>query len=273
MNNFSRDSNGIWVTGNQNYDVKYWASSHQNNEIVEDEGSYWFTHRNNVIYYIINEFKFTDNYADIGGGNGFQILALKNRIPDPKYYLIEPGYDGCFIARKRGLDLVYNCTFQEFDFNEAGVHGFGLFDVLDHIPDDAAFLNALYSAMPPDSYLYITVPTYQFLWNDVDRWGQHQRRYDKDSLKALVDRTRFTISYFSYFFTYLVAPTFMLRTLPYRIFGARSHEEVNKAEPGLHKPNPVITSVIEFFNSGEIKRIKNKGTISYGASCILVLKK
>jgi hypothetical protein len=37
MNNFSRDNNGIWVTGNQNYDVKYWASSHQNNEAVEDE--------------------------------------------------------------------------------------------------------------------------------------------------------------------------------------------------------------------------------------------
>lgn len=273
MSEFVKDNNGIWVATDQNYSLKYSKEGSEICEVLEDNDNFWFSHRNNIILHAVNAFKFSNNYADIGGGNGFQLLAIKKEIPGPKYYLIEPGYDGCMAARKRGIDLVYNCVFQEFDFKAAAVNGFGLFDVLEHIPDDEAFLNALYAAMPADSYLYITVPTYQFLWNDFDNHGQHQRRYNSRSLKALVKKTPFEVKYFSYFFSHLVVPTYLLRTLPYNIFGQSSDEEIIKKSYELNEPAPITSRVLQSLNNYELKRIKSKGKIAFGASGIIVLKK
>jgi SAM-dependent methyltransferase len=273
MNGFIKDENGIWCIPGETYAVKYPEVGNQACEIIEDNDSFWFSHRNKILFEIINNLPFSNNFADIGGGNGFQILALKERIPGKKYFLIEPGYPGCSTARKRGLEDVYNCTFQKFDFNEAQVNGLGLFDVLEHIPDDVKFLNDLYDSMRANSYLYITVPAHQFLWNEVDVFGNHQKRYDKRSLTELVSKTRFTLSFFSYFFSSLVIPTYLLRTIPYKIFGRGSDEEILKKESKSHSPNPIITMALNLFNGPEVRKIRNKGSISFGASCVLVLKK
>ena len=273
MNDFKLDNNGIWVTSSENYQVKYPKKGSETAETIENEGSFWFTHRNGIIYETIKRHPFTDNFADIGGGNGFQILTLKNLLTGPDYFLIEPGYQACLAARKRDLSQVYNCTFQEFDFNSNLVHGFGLFDVLEHIPDDVAFLKGLYTAMPDNSYLYITVPTYKFLWNDVDNYGKHQRRYDKTAINNLISQTSFKIDFFSYFFSYLVVPTYLVRTIPYRIFGGRSDDQIIKAEFGLHKPNSVITGFFEMLGNQELNKIRRDESIAYGTSCIVVLKK
>jgi len=273
MASFSIDDNGIWVSSNDAYQVKYPEKGSQTSEILENEGSFWFLHRNNVIYEIVKRYPFSNSFADIGGGNGFQILSLKKRIPEPAYFLIEPGYNACKAASRRGLKLVYNCTFQEFDFNSNKVNGFGLFDVLEHIPDDVQFLNSLYNSMPPNSYLYITVPAHQYLWNDVDDYGKHQRRYDLDSMNRLVSKTPFSITYFSYFFSYLVLPTYLIRTIPYKLFGGRTDEQIIKAEFGLHIPNPLVTKLFDFLGSAEVNKIKSGNAIGNGASCVIVLKK
>src|SRR5271157_3779481 len=103
MKNFVQDSNGIWVTDKQNLQVEYPESGSSNCKQEEDSGSFWFSHRNDIIYETVKQFPFGANFADVGGGNGFQVLDMQQRIPGPQYYLIEPGYNACLIAHKRGL--------------------------------------------------------------------------------------------------------------------------------------------------------------------------
>lgn len=240
---------------------------------IEEGNSFWFEHRNNVIYQVTKNYPFAGDFSDIGGGNGYQLAALKKKYTDRKFYLIEPGYAGCQTAKRRGIDEVYNCTFEEFDFTKTQIDGVGLFDVLEHIPDDLKFLRELHDRIRPGTRVYITVPAYQLLWNDVDDYGKHQRRYNKKSMLSLIRNTSFKPEYFTYFFSYLVAPTFLLRTVPYKISGGRTEEQILASEFAQHKPSKLQDTVFGMFNSYELNTIGKNKSLWYGASCFIVLKK
>lgn len=271
--NFYKDDNGIWAAAMEVKPVEYPDKGSETCEVLEDNNSFWFNHRNDIICEIIKRYPHTGNFADIGGGNGFQLLSMENSLPGPDYYLIEPGYRACLTARKRGLKNVFNCNFQEFDFAGTNVQGTGLFDVLEHIPDAGAFLNELYASINPNSYVYITVPSYDFLWSDVDDYGKHQKRYNHRSLTELVEKTKFRKEYFSYFFSYLTIPSFLIRTIPYHIFGRRPDEKIIREELKQHRAPALIEKLMGYLNKYEINRLKSGKSLIQGASCILVLKK
>jgi SAM-dependent methyltransferase len=270
--NFVLDEKGIW-TSSKKQDIMYSETGNRNSREAEEQNSFWFEHRNNIISRVIRNFPFAHDFADIGGGNGFQLLPLKKEYPNRKFYLIEPGYFGCETARTRGIEYVYNCIFQEFDFSKTQIDGLGLFDVLEHIPDDKRFLNELYNIISPGSILYVTLPTYEFLWNDVDDYGKHQRRYTKKMVYQTVGQTGFEILYFTYFFSYVVIPTFLLRTIPYKIFGNRTEEEILKAEAQQHKPGKLLDAAFTMFNEWEVGKVNAHKSVPFGGSCFVVLRK
>jgi hypothetical protein len=111
------------------------------------------------------------------------------------------------------------------------------------------------------------------LWNDVDDFGKHQRRYNKKMVDELVAKTAFRLDYFTYFFSYLVAPTYILRTIPYKIFGRRTDEQILEVEHKQHKPSKLQDQVFNFFNTREKEKVSLGKTIRSGASCFLVLHK
>ena len=68
-------------------------------------------------------------------------------------------------------------------------------------------------------------------------------------------------------------PTYLLRTIPSRIFGKRTDEEIIKQEYAQHKSNGIINRIFDLFNSWELNKMRNGDSVACGASCILVLKK
>lgn len=60
-----------------------------------------------------------------------------------------------------------------------------LFDVLEHIEDDGAFLDAVLDMLKPDGRLMVNVPALQSLYSAYDRVAGHVRRY---SLPELANR-------------------------------------------------------------------------------------
>ena len=78
-------------------------------------------------------------------------------------------------------------------------------DVLEHVDDDSAALDALVRLAKPGGYVIVSVPTHPFLWGRHDRRLHHVRRYDVRELRDLCSRTETELVYFGPFNT-LLAP-------------------------------------------------------------------
>lgn len=269
MENFITDANGINVLG-KSFKVDYPESGHSDSLSFEEE-SFWFKHRNEVICEVLKKFSVKNSFIDIGGGNGLQALFIQKNFPAINVALIEPGYSGCATAKKRGVNHVYNCLFQDFDFQKFNSEIVGLFDVVEHIENDADFLKQLASKLSKGNRIIITVPAYNWLWSDLDDYGSHYRRYNRKMIEDLAKKSGLKINYFSYFFTYLIPLTYLLRTIPYKLRGGRTKEQILEAENKQHKPSWIISKVFSWLSAGEMIFIR-KSSCKFGASIIVVFE-
>lgn len=60
----------------------------------------------------------------------------------------------------------------------------GLFDVLEHLPDDVKALKEIRKALKPGGKLILTVPASMKLWSYVDEVAGHYIRYSSKTLKS-----------------------------------------------------------------------------------------
>jgi hypothetical protein len=83
-----------------------------------------------------------------------------------------------------------------------------LMDVIEHVPDDRAFLRDLLvrGLVGPETRVLITVPSYPALFSSHDRFLGHYRRYNRRSLQALFDAVGLRAVDEGHFFGSLLVP-------------------------------------------------------------------
>lgn len=69
-------------------------------------------------------------------------------------------------------------------------------DVLEHIEDDVGALAAWHAWLKPGGTMVLSVPARMRLWTAGDTWAGHFRRYERDGLRALLDRVGFEVEAF-----------------------------------------------------------------------------
>jgi hypothetical protein len=96
-----------------------------------------------------------------------------------------------------------------------------LMDVIEHVPDDTAFLNGILDSafVGDETRLLITVPSFQSLFCSHDRFLGHYRRYSGTTLRALFRRVRLRCEAGGYLFTSLL-PVRVLQVLRERVAGS-----------------------------------------------------
>lgn len=231
-----------------------------------EEGSFWFAHRNDCIKALVQALPPAGTIFDIGGGNGFVAAGLLG--VGHSVALVEPNAEGARNARQRGVPLVVCASLKTARFHDSVMPAVGLFDVLEHVADDRAFLSELARCMTSGGMLYLTVPAWEFLWSCDDVAAGHFRRYTLSRLQALFEQTGFAVRFSSYFFSALPLPLLATRSLP-SLFGRRSLPDRSYDELHARKVPAALQSIFRW----EKRRIASLGRIICGTSCLVAAQK
>jgi SAM-dependent methyltransferase len=263
----SRDNEtGIW-RARQSSPVSYPNDGNASCFRVED-GSFWFRHRNQCIATAVRRWTPSGFILDVGGGNGYVAGGLIEA--GHATVLLEPGDEGARNARVvRQIPDVICATLHEAAFKAGTVPAVGLFDVLEHIEDDAGFIGELRRLLAPGGFVYVTVPSHEWLWSTADVDAGHFRRYTCASLVSRFAAAGFDVLFSTYFFEALVLPLFLLRTVPYRL-GFRGHL-ADEAEHATGRG--WLSAVLQSMLAREVVAIGNRRSLATGTSCLLVARK
>lgn len=235
---------------------------------VEDR-SFWFRHRNRVIAEFVSRFHQRGTFLDVGGGNGYVAKALIAAGID--CVLIEPGVDGALAARARAVEPVICARLEDASLPPGCAASVGLFDVLEHIEDEAAALKLIHSLLEPAGRLFLTVPAYQFLYSSEDRAAGHFRRYSISALRSVLARSNFRMEFATYFFTPLPPLIFAVRTIPTWLgMGYAERPEIAVSE---HTPGGPAAWVMDRMLGLELRRLRAGKRSPLGGSCLCVAVK
>lgn len=180
-----------------------------------EESSFWYRHRNNVIVSAVTSAALEPGgvFLEVGAGNGFVSRAVKD-ASRLEVVSLEPDPEGASAIAMRGIKNVVCSAFQEEVIVQGSLAGVGMFDVLEHVPDERKFLGLAKDALQTSGKLFLTVPAYNWLWSIEDDHDQHLRRYTRRRLVRLLEAAGFTVDYATYCFALLPLPILFFRTIP-----------------------------------------------------------
>ena len=263
-----RGPDGIWVARSRQQ-VSYPLEGNDNCLALEAD-SFWFEHRNRCIQALMRRFPPPGTVFDVGGGNGYVALGLQQAgIP---VVLVEPGREGVQNARARGVETLVCATLEDAGFHPGALPAVGLFDVLEHIQADAAFLHSIHNLLAPGGRIYLTTPAYQALWSADDDYAGHYRRYRLTGLGQVLAQAGFKMLFGTYIFSMLPLPIFLIRTLPSRLKMRRQdawdqYEQEHRSRPGL------VGTVLRGLLNGELRWLRAGRAIPMGGSCLVAAEK
>ncbi len=149
------------------------------------DGHFWFTHRRLAIRAAARMLLPDGRRArvlDVGCGDG-EILAELCR----SYGAIglDPRINDLVLARIRGATRLVAARGDQPPFSRC-FDLVGLFDVVEHVADDAGLLCRAAELAVPGGFVLLTVPADPRLWNRFDRYAGHYRRYTRRALEDLL---------------------------------------------------------------------------------------
>lgn len=170
--------------------------------LIEDR-LWWVRGRKAIIKeYIerITRYGAISNIMDIGCGSGgnLDVLGGFGRVIG-----VEPSATLARRARERGVaEAIFQQDALELD-ECRNMQLFTMFDVLEHIESDKAFLVQLRKKAAHKHLLLVSVPACQFLYSDHDRILHHYRRYTDKTLRATLEEGGYQVLQMSHFMFFL----------------------------------------------------------------------
>jgi SAM-dependent methyltransferase len=259
---------GIWYA-RQRGSVSYPEEGNANCLALEED-SFWFEHRSRCILALMRRYPPGGTLFDVGGGNGYVAMSLQRAGITTA--LVEPGAVGARNARRRGVDTVICAALQDAGFPAGSLPAVGLFDVLEHITDDGAFLQDLRARLVPGGRLYLTVPAYRWLWSADDDYAGHIRRYTLTGLFRTLRAQGFVPEFGSYLFWMLPPPIFLSRALPTRL-GLRKGNEWARYHQEHNARSGLVGRLLERLLALDLGQIARGRSVPVGGSCLVVAKR
>ena len=266
---WNKDKNGVYtlreVGRKPEEHISFPSSIYENKSTYLD--SFWVYCRAKLIIQALRK-RGVNSIWEIGAGDGrVSIPVTQSGI---SVIASEPHYEGAQTLAKHNI-FVCDASLAELSLQSETLSTIGMFDVLEHIEDAAAFLKELHRVMKPGSLLFLTVPAHQWLFSKHDIALGHYRRYSNSSLCRELDQAGFKALEIRHFFASLVFPAFLMRRIPYLLSRKRivvSDNNMKAATEGGIEPHPAINKALKM-----ILTLESKLRFPFGLSLLGVFEK
>lgn len=125
--------------------------------------------------------------TDLGAGRGTFAEMLRARGLEVS--CVEPDPENQSVLRRLGFQV--QAAMEEHE-PESLDYVYTL-NVLEHVPDDETLVRAAFSRLRRGGRLFVFVPAFPVLWSRFDDYVEHQRRYRKAPMLAMLRRTGFIV--------------------------------------------------------------------------------
>jgi len=162
----------------------------------------WFRIRKKWIHRIFKKYiSVEDSILEIGAGTGNVALYLREK--GYKNYAVNEIFDeGIKYIIRKGIKPVYQFDARYIPFKNH-FSAIALFDVIEHLNDDTQVINEVNKALINNGKIVITVPAHSFLWSHHDDEAGHKRRYSRNELITVLQKSGFRVEMLRYIFSFL----------------------------------------------------------------------
>jgi SAM-dependent methyltransferase len=244
---------------------------------VEDR-HFWFSARNLALETLITGLapQLPANYhvLEIGCGTGNTLRMLKKACAAASVVVGLDLFDeGLAYARRRTNVPLVRARIEQPPFT-VPFDLIGMFDVLEHIEDDAATLREVRALTKPGSYLVLTVPADMALWSRFDDESHHCRRYGPGELRDRLVAAGFEVEYLTSFMATLYPLARVSRWLSGKADGVRRRLRIAPKSAVLNdlKVWPVLNGMVGSMLRQEVRVLRRRGTLPVGTSLVAVAR-
>jgi SAM-dependent methyltransferase len=175
-------------------------------EMADSEaGHWWFTGRRAVLASVIARLALPEEarILEIGCGTGGNLAMLSafGRVS-----ALESSEAARAVALRKAagrFDIRAGRCPHDIPFARQSFDLVCLLDVLEHIEEDVATLQAVATLLAAAGRAVVTVPAYRWLWSAHDEFLHHKRRYTATGLRQTIAAAGLRIAQLSYFNTLL----------------------------------------------------------------------
>ena len=124
--------------------------------------------------------------------------GLRPRLPLAEALFIDVSPTACTKLQRAGARVI-RASIEALPFASGAVSQLYLFDLLEHVSDDASVGRELARVIAADGWLVLSAPLHVHRWHEFDRVVGHARRYEPRALVDLLCRSGFTLEGFAPF--------------------------------------------------------------------------
>ena len=260
-------------TGHESYDPVFFAQLFA----VEDR-HFWFRSRNRVLATLVRQVTrgLPPGYRvlEVGCGTGNVLRMLDRVCPQGVVIGMDLFAEGLQYARRRTRRPLVRGDVHAAPF-AVPFDVLGLFDVLEHLPDDRRVLADLAGLLRPGGRLLLTVPAYPALWSYFDEAAHHCRRYTPGDLDRKLRAAGYAVEYL----TPYMAPLFPLVWLGRRVAALRAGRTADRAADAAaltsqeFRVTPGLNELAGAILTPEVRLIAHRRRLPIGTSLLAVARK
>lgn len=195
----------------------------QSHVFEHDRTYWWYLGRLRIVDRVIRKrLPGTQRILDVGCGTG---LVVEHFAKTYTTMGVDRSDEALRLAKSRAKGRLVMGYAQHLPFQKSTLDAVLLMDVLEHMQDDLSALKEVGALLQSGGAAVITVPAHRLLWGRIDEMGRHYRRYSKQELLTLIERSGLKPEWVTYYNTFLFPVGILHKILEWKTMGHRKESE------------------------------------------------